>query len=97
MLTLIAQAADPLSNGGGWFGAGLLGLVLAWLLLKYLPEKDSQLKELVETHAALVKDIHDACAAERKDSNKTLNALTGVIAKLSSRIESRFPDMTKEE
>lgn len=34
---LLAQATDPLSGGAGWMGAGLLGLVLAWLLLKHLP------------------------------------------------------------
>lgn len=43
-----AAAADPISGGAGWVGAGLLGLVLAWLLLKHLPEKDKQIYSLIE-------------------------------------------------
>lgn len=38
-------AGDVLAGGAGWFGAGLLGAVLSWLLLKHLPEKDRQSKE----------------------------------------------------
>lgn len=44
---LIAQS-DSLSGGAGWAGAGLLGLVLAWLLFVHLPAKDKQLKEFTE-------------------------------------------------
>lgn len=43
---LLAQVADPLSGGGGWLGAGILGLVLGWLLLIHLPAKDKQIKEM---------------------------------------------------
>lgn len=45
---LFAQA-DALSGGAGWAGAGLLGLVLSWLLLKHLPEKDRQIKDLLDS------------------------------------------------
>lgn len=48
MLLLFAQAADPISGGGGWVGAGLLGLVLGWLLLVHLPAKDKQILGLIE-------------------------------------------------
>lgn len=50
---MLAQTADPISGGAGWVGAGLLGLVLAWLLLKHLPDKDRQLNSLVERHLAI--------------------------------------------
>src|SRR5689334_4997153 len=40
----IPPTIDSLSGGAGWFGAGLLGLVLGWLLLVHLPSKDKQLK-----------------------------------------------------
>ena len=50
---VLAQAVDPISGGAGWIGAGLLGLVLGWLLLIYLPSKDKQLKEFLEA-----KDLH---------------------------------------
>jgi hypothetical protein len=46
--TMLAQSSDPLSGGAGWVGAGLLGLVLGWMFLKHLPDKDKQLKELIE-------------------------------------------------
>ncbi len=40
---------EPLIPGApGWAGAGLLGLVLAWLMLKYLPQKDRNVKYLVD-------------------------------------------------
>ena len=47
---ILAQAADPISGGAGWVGAGLLGLVLGWLLLKHLPDKDRQSREELERH-----------------------------------------------
>lgn len=49
MLYLILAQADPISGGGGWVGAGLLGAVLAWLLLVHLPSKDKQLREFIES------------------------------------------------
>ena len=55
---LIAQVAqtDPISGGAGWVGAGLLGLVLAWLLLKHLPEKDRQVRDLIDSQRAELKE-----------------------------------------
>lgn len=47
----VAQSSDPLSGGAGWMGAGLLGVVLAWLLLLHLPAKDKQMKEMIEVQA----------------------------------------------
>lgn len=50
MLDILAQSpVDPISGGAGWVGAGLLGLVLGWLLLIHLPGKDKFLKDLIET------------------------------------------------
>lgn len=43
---LLAEALDSLSGGSGWVGAGLLGAVLSWLLLKHLPDKDAQITSL---------------------------------------------------
>jgi len=51
---LFAQmVADPISGGAGWVGAGLLGLLLGWLLIIHLPAKDKILKDFMEA-----KDIH---------------------------------------
>ncbi len=46
-----AEVTEALSGGSGWFGAGLLGLVLGWLLLRHLPAKDAQLEWLIAGHA----------------------------------------------
>lgn len=46
----LAQATDPISDGAGWIGAGLLGAVLSWLLLKHLPDKDRQMREMMTIH-----------------------------------------------
>lgn len=51
--------ADPISGGAGWVGAGLLGLVLGWLLILHLPAKDKQLKELQDARDNQVKEIID--------------------------------------
>ena len=55
--------SDPLSGGAGWLGAGLLGLVLAWLLLKHLPEKDRQIKDLIDVHLSAEKEQRSINAA----------------------------------
>lgn len=52
MLVLLAQAADPLSGGAGYLGAGLLGLVLFWVARYHLPAKDQQIGDLLRAHAA---------------------------------------------
>jgi len=45
---LAAGEIDPIAGASGWVGAGLLGLVLGWLLFKHLPEKDRQLETIMK-------------------------------------------------
>lgn len=47
IIALLA-AAEITDLGPGWAGAGLLGLVLAWLLLVHLPSKDKQIKDQID-------------------------------------------------
>ena len=54
---MVVAQTDPISGGAGWVGAGLLGLVLAWLLLKHLPDKDRMIREILKEHDAEVKEI----------------------------------------
>lgn len=54
---VLAQTVDPISGGAGWIGAGLLGLVLGWLLLVHLPAKDKRDKDKDEHHAAQIREI----------------------------------------
>ncbi|RJQ26393.1 hypothetical protein C4577_03515 [Candidatus Parcubacteria bacterium] len=57
-LVIIAQTqVDPISGGAGWVGAGLLGLVLGWLLLKHLPDKDKYIKEIIKEHGETVNKV----------------------------------------
>lgn len=65
-LLVYAQASvDPISGGAGWAGAGLLGAVLAWLLLVHLPGKDKQLQGFVEAKDAQIRGFVAEVAALR--------------------------------
>ena len=61
---LLAQTTDPIANGAGWAGAGLLGLVLGWLLLKHLPAKDAQMAEMLAAKDLLIKELLESKAEE---------------------------------
>lgn len=57
-IVLFAQAqVDPISGGAGWIGAGLLGAVLSWLLLKHLPDKDKLIRELIADKDAQIQTV----------------------------------------
>ena len=61
LLAQVAQAAaspDVISGGAGWAGAGLLGLVLGWLLFVHLPAKDKQIAALIESRDAFVRELN---------------------------------------
>lgn len=87
---LLASAPDPISGGSGWVGAGLLGMVLGWLLLKHLPDKDRQLREILESKYAHIKEVIDKYDAREEkiyDGFKTtLEQLKGTIGELSTSI-----------
>lgn len=56
-ILLLAQGVDTIGGSSGWVGAGLLGLILGWLLLRHLPSKDAQIKDFMETKDAQVKEL----------------------------------------
>lgn len=60
-------ATDPIAGGAGWVGAGLLGLVLAWLLLRHLPDKDAQIERLI---AAKDEQIREVIADKDKQADE---------------------------
>lgn len=71
MLVLLAQATgDPISGGAGWVGAGLLGLVLGWLLLIHLPAKDKQIAGLIESRDNFVRELTASFRASLQEESK---------------------------
>ena len=71
---MMAQTMDPLSGGAGiagWSSFGLAGLVLAWLLLVHLPNKDKQAEakdaKIVEIVTQTQKTIAEQAEATRKE------------------------------
>lgn len=105
LLALLALLADgdPLGGGSGWVGAGLLGLVLSWLLWKHLPEKDRQVADLVAKHEAHVAavlsqaakaateerdDFRAELAAERKMRQEQSHATAQALASLAGNLEA---------
>lgn len=51
---LLAESATEIGlSAGGWASAGLLGTVLGVIFLRLLPEKDRQVKELIEGKDAM--------------------------------------------
>jgi PAS domain S-box-containing protein len=88
-LLFIAQSSDPLSGGAGWAGAGLLGLLLAWLLLKHLPDKDRQLSELIKDYNERVERVREYYTrAMEVQSDRTDSKYKEVLALLTRNNES---------
>ena len=73
---LILAQTDALAGASGWAGAGLLGLVLAWLLFKHLPDKDFQLDSLIKGHneALAFQAKQHAAELEKRDAAVALQA-----------------------
>jgi len=93
-----AESLPP--EAGGWSGAGLLGAVLGWLLLKYLPEKDRRIRELVERcdnrladeRAAFRRDIAAVIELGRAELDKLVDRIDGLAQRLDRLVEVLTPD-----
>ena len=94
MWVLIAQVSP--SELSGWAGAGLLGLVLSWLLLTYLPAKDKQIRDMFadfreemrlqrESAAALLKAERDLCHEDHLRLELSMKSLQDAVAQLIQR------------
>jgi hypothetical protein len=64
MMVFVVAQSDPISGGAGWVGAGLLGCVLAWLLLVHLPAQEKSRREMVASHEA---EMAEALKVQRAD------------------------------
>jgi hypothetical protein len=109
-LLLLAQT-DPISGGAGWVGAGLLGAVLAWLLLKHLPDKDAQYERMMATKDTQLKDLMDdkdkqikellqASTIERdrdrKDRHNGRNDFTAMLGEVQRRGSEAVGDLAAD-
>lgn len=94
----IVFAEDTLSGNGGWAGAGLLGLVLAWLMLRHLPEKDRQLAELQAAcdrrGEAQRGEFTAALRGLTDDHHKLVGEILDHCRQESERLLGRFTELT---
>lgn len=67
LLTAQTPAADAIAGGAGWAGAGILGLVLSWLLLVHLPAKDKQLEKMIDGRDKLAGEFADDLMTQNKE------------------------------
>lgn len=78
---ILGQSADALSGGSGWVGAGLLGLVLGWLLLRHLPIKDQQMKDFQAVKDLQLKEQAEAARKENAESRREFREALSQILK----------------
>jgi hypothetical protein len=97
LLYLIADASvqtDPIGGFYGWAGAGLLGLVLAWLLGKRLPAEAEERRVLLDNKdaqiTAILKDKDAQLKEQRVEFLETLVKITAQFqAELLAERQSR--------
>lgn len=101
MFSILAQLPDPSSSiFTSWFGTGLLGGVLYWLLFHYLPAKDKQMADLLasereagalsrkETRQEFLQALRDQQSAFTAAHDGIVTAIQGVTAQLERMEES---------
>jgi len=82
---LFGAGVDDFLGNAGWASFGLAGLVISWLLLKYLPDQEKRMERIVLAHATEIKALnekHDAQVAainedwmnRTRDSQKAFEA-----------------------
>lgn len=102
----LAVTADGVSalDGGGWASFGITGMILGWLLLRHLPDKDRQMKDLIQAFM----DRDDRRAKEqidwrttiveemRKDRHEVNNSIQRVISSLAEVEETLRQEIQKK-
>ena len=81
----LPQGGTALSGEAGWVGTGLLGAVLGWLLVVYLPAKDKQVRELIDKAVEARREMLAYMAEERTLERASRNEL--LAAERASRNE----------
>ena len=81
-LFLLADGAiaDPFTGYSGWAGAGLLGMVLGWLLLVHLPAKDKMIASFQTDKDKHVADLIERYEKKLEDAQEKFEeALTRIL------------------
>jgi len=79
LLLFAAEGLEALAGGSGWVGAGLLGMVLAWLLLFHLPAKDKQMERMIADKDKVVSDLMTRHEAIQEKSRVAYQATLDVV------------------
>lgn len=95
---------DPLAGGSGWLGAGMLGLVIYWLLYKHIPALMSshleQVNQLSNAFKSSLSQVVAHCEEEMKGLAKAWTSeadrLVGSITKAKSEEADRIVDAVRE-
>lgn len=99
LLLLLAQtdAGGGLAGNSGWAGAGLLGLVLGWLLLLHLPRKDAQIQNLQDTKDKQIGDILRVSAEQLEKERSARHMQSDSFRTAMSEATVMFKEVLKEE
>lgn len=81
MMLAQGTGVEPLSGGAGWVGAGLLSLVLGWLLFRHLPEKDKLILNIIDSRDKMMTEM-------RVQNSETIKALGASITTAVERVTS---------
>lgn len=96
---------DPLTGGSGWLGAGMLSLVIFWLLYKHIPSLMSthidQVNQLAATFKSSLDKVVEHCEEEMKGLSNAWTAeidrLVAAIAKAKSDEADRIVEAVREQ
>ncbi len=96
VVAMLAQSGDALSGNAGWVGAAANGLVLAWLLLKGLPDQAKATKDLLATKDAqifkLIESKDNAISALSATYSETLKQSVDSFKQNSELLQQTFSD-----
>jgi BMFP domain-containing protein YqiC len=97
-LGLVFQIAqvDPISGGAGWVGAGLLGLVLGWLLLKHLPDKDKKEERLIAGRDQMVHGITTEFSKSLRERDELVREVAKGFAEQVGEVRHEFRDALQQ-
>ena len=92
MIWILLAQVEPLAGSGvsGWAGAGILGLVLSWLLFVHLPSKDKQLKDLIDTYNTRADTVMDKFTTSLTNAETEFNSALKLVVEHCEKENEKF-------